>query len=115
MSTETKWTPGPWQVTQCRDGMPFVNVFRVSGPSDGSAPCTILFETKYTELQENEANACLIAAAPEMYEALGRFLRAYEGGTAAGSVEQQNEAAVFAKAALAKARGAARHTWRSIR
>lgn len=91
--------------------MLFVNVFRVSGPSDRSAPCTILFETEYDELQENQANACLIAAAPEMYEALERFLVAYERATAAGSVEPQNEAAVFAKAALAKAR----HTWRSIR
>jgi hypothetical protein len=115
MRTETKWIPGPWQVTQCRDGIPFVNVVRVSGPSDGSAPCTVLFETKYTELEENEANACLIAAAPEMYEALERFLLAYEGGTAAGSVQQQNEDAVFAKAALAKARGEAWHTWRWIR
>lgn len=115
MGTESKWTPRPWQVTQSRDGMPFVNVFRVSGPSDGSAPCTVLFETEYTELKENEANACLIAAAPEMYEALERFLLACEGGTAAGSVQQQNEDAVFAKTALAKARGEARHTWRLIR
>jgi len=62
--TETKWTPGPWQVTQCRNGMPYVNVFRVSGPSDGTAPCTILFETKYETAAENKANANLIAAAP---------------------------------------------------
>lgn len=95
--------------------MPFVNVFRVSGPFDGSAPCTVLFETEYTELKENEANACLLAAAPEMYEALERFLLAYEGGTAASSVQQQDEDAVFAKAALAKARGEARHRWRLIR
>ena len=79
------------------------------------APCTVLFETEYTELQENEANACLIAAAPEMYEALERFLLAYEGGTAASSVQQQDEDAVFAKAALAKARGEARNKWRLIR
>src|SRR5260370_42711497 len=55
--TETKWTPEPWQVTQCRNGMPYVNVFRVSGPSDGTAPCTILFETKYETAAENKANA----------------------------------------------------------
>ncbi|HXM10121.1 MAG TPA: hypothetical protein VN946_09265 [Terriglobales bacterium] len=115
MSAETKWTSGPWQATPCRDGMPFVNVFRVSGPSDGSAPGTVLFETEFTELQENEANACLIAATPEMYEALERFLLTYEGGTAARSVQQQDEDAVFAKAALAKARGEARIKWRLIR
>ena len=115
MSAETKWTSGPWQATQCRHGMPFVNVFRVSGPSDGSAPCTVLFETEYTELQANEANACLFAAAPEVYKALDRFLLAYEGGTAASSVQQQDEDAVFAKAALAKARGEARNKWRLIR
>jgi hypothetical protein len=115
MSAETKWTPGPWQVTQCRDGMPFVNVFRVSGPSDGSAPCTVLFETEYTELRENEANARLVAAAPRMYEALERLLLAYEGGTAARSVQRQNKDAVFARAALAQARGEARLKWRLTR
>jgi hypothetical protein len=115
MSAETKWTSGPWQVTQCRHGMRFVNVFRVSGQSDGSAPCTVLFETEYTELQANEANACLFVAAPEMYEAPERFLLAHEGGTAASSVQQQDEDAVFAKAALAKARGEARNKWRLIR
>jgi hypothetical protein len=107
MSTETKWTPGPWQVTQCRNGLPHVNVFRVSGPADGTAPCTILVETKYETMGANRANACLIAAAPEMYEALERFLLAYDGGTAARSVQQQGEDAAFARATLAKARGKA--------
>jgi hypothetical protein len=103
--TETKWTPGPWQVTQCRNGMPYVNVFRVSGPSDGTAPCTILFETKYETAAENKANAHLIAAAPDMYKALERLLLAYQGGTAARSVQQQREDAAFAAATLAKAKG----------
>ena len=102
--TETKWTPGPWQVTQCRNGMPYVNVFRVSGPSDGTAPCTILFETKYKTAAENKANAHLIAAAPDMYKALERLLLAYQGGTAARSVQQQREDAAFAAATLAKAK-----------
>jgi hypothetical protein len=103
--TETKWTPGPWQVTQCRNGMPYVNVFRVSGPSDGTAPCTILFETKYETATENKANAHLIGAAPDMYKALERLLLAYQGGTAARSVQQQREDAAFAAATLAKAKG----------
>jgi hypothetical protein len=107
MSTKTKWTPGPWQVTQCRNGLPYVNVFRVSGPADGTAPCTILVETKYETMGANRANACLIAAAPEMYEALERFLLAYDGGTAARSVQQQREDAAFARATLAKARAEA--------
>jgi hypothetical protein len=85
--------------------MPYVNVFRVSGPSDGTAPRTILFETKYETAAENKANANLIAAAPDMYEALERLLLAYQGGTAAGSVQQQRDDAAFAAATLAKARG----------
>jgi hypothetical protein len=36
LSTETKWPPGPWQVTQCRNGSPYVNIFRVSGPANGT-------------------------------------------------------------------------------
>jgi hypothetical protein len=37
MSTAMEWTPGPSQVTQYRNGMPYANVCRVSGPFDGSA------------------------------------------------------------------------------
>ena len=85
--------------------MPYVNVFRVSGPFDGTAPCTILFETKYETAAENKANAHLIAAAPDMYEALELLLLAYQAGTSARSVQQQREDATFAAATLAKARG----------
>jgi len=85
--------------------MPYINVFRVSGPSDGTAPCTILFETKYETAPENKANAHLIAAAPDMFKALERLLLAYQGGTAARSVQQQREDAAFAAATLAKAKG----------
>jgi hypothetical protein len=84
--------------------MPYVNVFRVSGPSDGTAPCTILFQTKYETASENKANAQLIAAASDMYKALERLLLAYQSGTAARSVQQQREDAAFAAATLAKAK-----------
>jgi hypothetical protein len=105
LSAETKWTRGPWQATKCRNGLPYVNIYRVSGPSDGTEPCTILFETKYEAAAENRANARLIAAAPEMYEALERLLLAHDGGTAARSVRQQRVDVAFARATLAKARG----------
>jgi len=47
----------------------------------------------------------LIAAAPDMYKALERLWLAYQGGTAARSVQQQREDAAFAAATLAKAKG----------
>jgi hypothetical protein len=40
-----------------------------------------------------------------MYKALERLLLAYQGGTAARSVQQQREDAAFAAATLAKAKG----------
>src|SRR5260370_7200308 len=72
--TETKWTPGPWQVTQCRNGMPYVNVFRVSGPSDATAPFTILFATKYKTAPQNKANPHLISTPPDISKPLQHLL-----------------------------------------
>jgi hypothetical protein len=80
------WTPGPWQVEA--GGF-------VGGPVGYGRICQ--FWNKYEEdFQNPEANARLIAAAPELYEALALY------------VEHFGDPLKVARAALAKARGESR-------
>jgi hypothetical protein len=76
---EVKWTPGPWEV-------------------DGSKVCYDLDGTKDNICNTvwQEANAHLIAAAPDLYEALAEIM---------DWVVNDHPASVKARAALAKARG----------
>jgi len=88
-----KWTPGPWVVEDgskschcCFDQTIYVKT--VSGEFDYE----IIAET----LTDNEANAHIISAAPDLYEALERALEEWDSNT-----DWRNNA----RAALAKARG----------
>lgn len=60
---ETKHTPGPWV---CHSGM----VWKPDGSEDGIPIAHMDRSTPATRPTERDANARLIAAAPEMYEAL---------------------------------------------
>lgn len=105
MSEETKFTPGPWEA--CRNGecpcrmvwnKPYDMVVAVAiAASDEQYTCGAGIVDK----DMLRANSLLIAAAPELYEALSRslnWLSSYPGGNASGVYEQ-------ASAALKKARG----------
>ena len=63
----TDFTPGPWEVNPFNaqvDAMPVE-------PKHSIAPvCQLLWPTQERSEAETEANAHLIAAAPDMYEAL---------------------------------------------
>ena len=95
--TDAKHTPGPWEVTgtdtvQTADG--FVVAWGAHFDQDG----------------KTEANARLIAAAPEMLETLERFvrvvdLRRAEVGVVPTGIDVQR-IEHYARAAIAKARGA---------
>lgn len=105
--TDTKFTPGPWRVEggttvvwgACNPdelsdyGMGYpVTDCRIT-PISNSSWC------QGPEYEEGYANAHLIAAAPELYEAL-------EGVLGLIQLEfEQSPMVAFAKAALAKARG----------
>jgi hypothetical protein len=83
-----KHTPGPWKVTQ-HDMGAFIRCpadYIIAGPVDTR--------------RGHEANARLIAAAPELLEALREFVEAFEGCYADGE-----PAMIKAKAAIAKATG----------
>jgi len=81
MSSTPKWTPGPWIVTApefhrlkvrggVREGWPNgtrdIATWheRRTGAKRGTSPVFVGFDS------EEETNACLIAAAPELYQAL---------------------------------------------
>lgn len=91
-----KFTPGPWSTNHFQNGSTPVNVFGVYG--DGAE----LFRTSSREVEENEANARLIAAAPELYEALQIILVQF-GEYRDGDGAAKLHAITIAKDALAKA------------
>jgi hypothetical protein len=96
MSGTPKWTPGPW--TNCNDS--FIEA-DVSGKVVVEEMNT---EIEFMEDEEITANANLIAAAPDLYEALEAILEErYENSELDPLVND-------ARAALAKARGEAAHT-----
>lgn len=89
-------TPGPWQV-QITGG----EVECVSGSQPG-----LWAVVNGPDYETRAANAQLIAAAPDLAWALERMLREHDAlQMASGSTEDRWEAATYARAMLAKARG----------
>jgi hypothetical protein len=79
------FTPGPWEVYSCEEGERHGQVFAPDGVSDGKTVCDLpkskLIQPEdkrknhyFVHSAEDEANARLIAAAPEMYEVLREIL-----------------------------------------
>jgi hypothetical protein len=102
VSGETKWTKGPWKTAfgACygTKGETLTEWF-VRRPSDDVAICA---EVRNPDTAEpSEANAALIAAAPDLYAALARLLAT----SALMEPREYTEAASAARAALARARG----------
>jgi len=93
--TKRKWTPGPWLV-QTTDGAKSGNGFDVLG----SCVSGLTWINPDSNQSEAQANAHIIAAAPDLYEALENLLGVHEGkgGT-------KYHAGEIARAALAKASG----------
>lgn len=110
--SDTKFTPGPWCACQKRtihgDGITIDADYSISAmqnkiPWYGLA--TVITSTEGGDRdEEGEANAHLIAAAPDMYEALESFVDFFSCVKDTKSVPEIWESA---KNALAKARGEA--------
>jgi hypothetical protein len=109
MATESKpvsWTPGPWFIgdTYCDDeGHPEIPIHASNGRGGECTPASVVLQFPTVEGMQ-EANARLIAAAPELYAAL-QMLEAAYGDRTWGTVEAVARAMPAARAALAKARG----------
>ncbi len=103
-----KHTPGPWTADRMflgnskdrRSG------FTVNGPDAEPLPVRICDIRCSPEagFAVSEANARLIAAAPDLLGALNSMLRAFEYGKATSFAEWEMSAD-FARAAIAKAKG----------
>ena len=100
--TEKKWTPGPWTVTRARYPTDGEYDYGIGVRRDGREYCIAeTFGVAGPEfLPPAEANARLIAAAPEMAEAIDLLLKSTWG------TDASHAALARVEAALAKARGA---------
>lgn len=95
MATETKFTPGPWNVVE-RYG--YLSVQQALTP--------ILRLSPVGDYEQTEANAYLTAAAPDLYAALDEALAALYGAiSVCGAIGNLTHARDLAQSALAKARG----------
>ena len=71
---QTKWTPGPWRIIEMRGG------WTIEGPNNGYGDRVCVSENDihdssyYNSRPESNANAKLIAAAPDLFEALKELL-----------------------------------------
>jgi len=93
MSKPTKWTPGPWRHVITPGGW--------DGVKEDAGPSNICLLSL-----DNPANADLIGAAPELYEAASRLLRLLEENfTGWPATLAEVEARDMVIAILAKARG----------
>jgi len=107
---ETKHTPGPWYVGAQNDLLFILDGPPSPAPYDGPIPKTygpsVIAKPDY-RIDGYEANARLIAAAPDLLAALTTFVAEYvqlvESGDA-GNWDAETEAKVIAaRAAIAKA------------
>ena len=100
----TNHTPGPWKVYECTDGT--TNICGNRDYPDGV--CKMLWSGKK---QRDEANARLIATAPEMLAAVIEAHNVLEAAalclTPRGSRSRLDSAIEQARAAIAKATGGA--------
>jgi len=99
--SETKWTPGPWKVNKYGS---------IGAGPLGHMPVVGYVEPFYGEDKrdgDSSANASLIAAAPELYEALTNLTRFCAAYRAIREDKSEHLARVIsaARAAIAKARG----------
>ena len=99
----SKHTPGPWQL---------VNHYERIGDSEGTWQIWGSQRICFTESQnvgtdQEEANARLIAASPDLLENLKDMVRRFEGCLITNGTDREfaRSATVHARAAIAKAEG----------
>lgn len=100
-----KHTPGPWVVNASENGLVWVD-----GDSETVSICDLYHRHKDGEFISKEnvkANARLISAAPDMYEALSLLMRIMQAEDPwdRENLGSMNEACMKARAALSKAEG----------
>lgn len=97
----TKHTPGPWSVTKAKHGVDMSHYVVALATPDRNDRALVVHAEQGDDGQ-GDANARLIAAAPELLEALEWALRAME---ARNPLWAEGERFVAARATIAKAKG----------
>ena len=113
MATENKWTAGPWHIAGDDEIIEEVPVIEISTGKNGVDYKPIAYVNSdlhggdvFLLTDEEYATAHLIAAAPDMYEALEGLLEIYtEGHRREFTPGDRKVRADRARAALSKARG----------
>lgn len=110
---DAKHTPGPWHVEtwsyEKSQTRPENEVFTIQTKADAIAQTLLLWRPDQTphNRDEEEANARLIAAAPDLLTACEELMKAesmQQGSRSGGTMGQISTAIDIARAALAKAR-----------
>jgi hypothetical protein len=102
VTLEKPWTPGPWPVDQSGDGKRYIiGKGLVEGPNGYEVAEVYADDAPYAETR---ANARLIAAAPDLYEALEAILQTVDAQYASG-IRWDPAQRDAARKALAKANG----------
>ena len=112
MSEKQTHTQGPWEVYSCEEGERHGQVFAPDGVSDGKTVCDLpkskLIQPKdkrknhyFVHSAEDEANARLIAAAPELLEQCKLFEKCLthliNSGDSGADLERDNLRAILDK------------------
>lgn len=107
--SELKWTPGPWTFARVGNRW-FVGPSSAGDATDGMFDIASIHVPNYhsdgveSAYKETEANACLMAAAPEMAEAGAEALICLMGSQVI-TAQRKQQAILSLRAALRKARG----------
>lgn len=102
----TKHTPGPWSVSARCNNM--IDVYHHNKQPGAITMALCRVQARQSWVSEAEANARLIAAAPELLKELQRLVRLLELPISDGRVSVPGLATLnAAKAAIAKATGSA--------
>lgn len=96
----SKHTKGPWRVVEANTP----GVLYVSGPAQTLTIITAAIDLDFSDYVKRTSDAHLIAAAPELLEALEEIMDGYLYGCA---MEVKRENIERARAAITKARGEA--------
>ena len=102
------FSPGPWRIAKRGEDEAFYVVERDEPNEPSRHAYRVAHVLDYNELQQNAANACLIAAAPELFEALSEAEQALNGIRCTCRCTpwgQVGPAMIRARAALAAAKG----------
>lgn len=88
--TTAKWTPGPWEPMLRHDGIPFGVGAHETMRDDGDYLCLLPSKSARWSKETIHANARLIAAAPELMEALKAAFNFCSMVQASGSIPPFN-------------------------